>query len=122
MGGNSRESRRVLLAGVSACVALLFLIVFTAMVYSGKRKTVSDLTDETGPAASLPPMVSMSDEAFSEENVGSAEDVSSEEVSSVVSSEDVSDTSSEALSSAVTTEKSEPILNPDNKSKYYIVV
>ena len=114
MGSFSSDAKRVLIAGVSACAAFLFLIVFTVMVYNGKRKgTEDDFTEDPDPTVSYAGPVSFTDESGDENSVSSAEEVSSETSSEEVSSE---------VSSQPAETKSEAILNPNTKNQYYIVV
>ena len=116
MKSSNTDSKRVGIATVLLCVMVVFLSVFTVMVYHGKRTYNDEPTDdyETG-LISEDPGVSQSDVSSSAASAVSSQDAVVSEVSSAVESDTSSDVSAVA-------EKSDFIESPDNKSEYYMVV
>ncbi|MBQ9902873.1 MAG: L,D-transpeptidase [Clostridia bacterium] len=117
MNGSKNDSKRILIALISLCVMVAFLSVFTVTVYRGKRNGNEDLIEEfeTG-LISEDTTVSKSDlaELSSQEEV-SSEDNTVSEVSSAADTGTVSDTVADTASENY-------IINPDNKSEFYMVV
>lgn len=113
------QSRRIVTAGISLIAVVIALIIFTVLVYNGKRMTSDDLDD------GYPKTVSSQPGNVSGSDVSDAavSDVSAEEVSSTpVSSEEVSSQEPVSLTTDVKKNKSENIICPDYKSPYYMVV
>ena len=108
------ESNRITIAGISLCAVALMLIVFTVMVYRGKRSVSEDLG---GP---VPVADDTQTGKVSETDVQSApqETVSTDETSSAESSVESADVSSVDTSAS----EEKDILNPDYKSEFYMVV
>ncbi len=121
MNGNKNDSKRIAIAVIALLVVFLILSVFTVNVYQGKRSSNDDLGYDM-PAVDSTEAVSRSELSVSSEDPVSSEVTSMEEVSS---QEVVSDVSSETESAAVIDmekNKNEYIINPDYKSKFYIVI
>lgn len=111
---NNIDSKRIKIAAASLCTVAVALIIFTVMVYNDKRSAsdeFNDFFDDT--TNSQYDNVTLSDISTS-----SQDEMSSEETDSGEASSDNEAVSSDASDDSVEND----ILNPDNKSEYYIVV
>ena len=115
MNGSKNDSKRIMVAGISLCVTVVFLSVFTILVYNGKRHYNDDLIDDyqTG-IISEDTTVTETDIPESSESAVSSENTVESEISSAVESSAVSDTAADPANQF--------ILNPDHQSEYYMVV
>lgn len=116
MNSSNNESKKIIAAGISLCVMVVFLCVFTVLVYNGKRTYNDDLVEDfkTG-IISEDTTVTETDLPESSESAVSSEDSVVSDVSSDTESSTVSDT-------GANNGGNDFILNPDNQSDYYMVV
>ena len=106
MNDRNNESRRISIAGIALCGMVIFLTVFTLLVYKDKRKEDDDLIDDFNTGL----ISEDSNVSESDAQTPSQTEVSSDVASAVSSSADSQ------------TAKNEYVMSPDYKSDYYMVV